>query len=69
MTNFNCLFSVCLSLTISMYSIAILGFFSLVVFFFFTGRNDFGLKPTPKNNISDKDEVIDEKMKLEEFSN
>ena len=52
-----------------MYSIAILGFFSLVVFFFFTGRNDFGLKPTPKNNISDKNEIIDEKMKLEEFSN
>ena len=31
-----------------MHTVAILGFFSLVVVFFFTGRNDFGLKPTPK---------------------
>ena len=30
-------------------TVAILGFFSLVVVFFFTGRNDFGLKPTPRN--------------------
>jgi len=33
-----------------MHTVAILGFFSLVVVFFFTGRNDFGLKPTPRNN-------------------
>ena len=35
-----------------MHSVAILGFFSLVVVFFFTGRNDFGLKPTPRRNDS-----------------
>jgi len=33
-----------------MHTVAILGFFSLVVVFFFTGRNDFGLKPTPRKN-------------------
>tara|TARA_B100000900_G_C20286889_1_gene596462 strand:- start:519 stop:650 length:132 start_codon:yes stop_codon:yes gene_type:complete len=37
-----------------MHTIAILGFFSLVVVFFFTGRNDFGLKPTPKKNDTEK---------------
>ena len=37
-----------------MQSVAIFGFFSLVVVFFFTGRNDFGLKPTPKKNDSEK---------------
>tara|TARA_Y100001978_G_C23448841_1_gene316668 strand:- start:75 stop:203 length:129 start_codon:yes stop_codon:yes gene_type:complete len=31
-----------------MHTVAILGFFSIVVIFFFTGRNDFGLKPTPR---------------------
>ena len=35
-----------------MHSVAIFGFFSLVVVFFFTGRNDFGLKPTPKRSDS-----------------
>ena len=34
-----------------MHSVAILGFFSLVVVFFFTGRNDFGLKPTPQKKL------------------
>ena len=52
-----------------MYSIAILGFFSLVIFFFFTGRNDFGLKPTPKKNISQEEEIIDDTLKLEELNN
>tara|TARA_Y100000589_G_scaffold154562_1_gene147148 strand:+ start:117 stop:281 length:165 start_codon:yes stop_codon:yes gene_type:complete len=52
-----------------MYSIAILGFFSLVIFFFFTGRNDFGLKPTPKKNISHEKEIIDDTLKLEELNN
>ena len=33
-----------------MHTVAILGFFSLVAVFFFTGRNDFGLKPTPRKN-------------------
>ena len=37
-----------------MHTVAILGFFSLVVVFFFTGRNDFGLKPTPKINDPEK---------------
>tara|TARA_Y100001978_G_scaffold127208_1_gene113536 strand:+ start:320 stop:451 length:132 start_codon:yes stop_codon:yes gene_type:complete len=37
-----------------MHTVAILGFFSLVVVFFFTGRNDFGLKPTPIKNDSKK---------------
>ena len=33
-------------------SIAILGFFVLVIVFFFTGRNDFGLRPTSQKIIS-----------------
>ena len=37
-----------------MHTVAILGFFSLVVVFFFTGRNDFGLKPTTRKNSSEK---------------
>jgi len=36
-----------------MHTVAILGFFSLVVVFFFTGRNDFGLKPTPRKSESE----------------
>ena len=36
-----------------MHSVAIFGFFSLVIIFFFTGRNDFGLKPTPKKDNSE----------------
>tara|TARA_B100000212_G_scaffold205152_1_gene154828 strand:+ start:107 stop:238 length:132 start_codon:yes stop_codon:yes gene_type:complete len=36
-----------------MHTVAILSFFSLVVVFFFTGRNDFGLKPTSKKNDSE----------------
>ena len=35
-----------------MHTVAILGFFSLVVVFFFTGRNDFGLKPTQREKDS-----------------
>ena len=52
-----------------MYSIAILGFFSLVIFFFFTGRNDFGLKPTPKKNFAKKEDILDEEMKLDDLNN
>ena len=37
-----------------MHTVAILGFFSLVVVFFFTGRNDFGLKPTPRKKDTEK---------------
>tara|TARA_B100000212_G_scaffold195874_1_gene147816 strand:- start:273 stop:398 length:126 start_codon:yes stop_codon:yes gene_type:complete len=37
-----------------MHSVAIFGFFSLVVVFFFTGRNDFGLKPTPRKDDPEK---------------
>ena len=43
-----------------MHTVAILGFFSLVIVFFFTGRNDFGLKPTPrKNDVEKLNEVIE----------
>ena len=52
-----------------MYSIAILGFFSLVIFFFFTGRNDFGLKPTRQKSISQQEDINDKKLKLEELNN
>tara|TARA_B100000212_G_scaffold134626_1_gene101185 strand:- start:351 stop:482 length:132 start_codon:yes stop_codon:yes gene_type:complete len=36
-----------------MHTVAILSFFSLVVVFFFSGRNDFGLKPTSRKNESE----------------
>tara|TARA_Y100000589_G_scaffold255136_1_gene244083 strand:- start:1071 stop:1223 length:153 start_codon:yes stop_codon:yes gene_type:complete len=49
-----------------MHSIAILGFFSLVIFFFFTGRNDFGLKPNSQKIISSQQNNIDEEIKLDE---
>ena len=49
-----------------MHSIAILGFFSLVVVFFFTGRNDFGLKPSSQKIISNEQNNIDEEINLEE---
>ena len=49
-----------------MHSIAILGFFVLIVVFFFTGRNDFGLKPTSHKVISGEKNNIDEDVKLEE---
>ena len=43
-----------------MTTIAILGFFSLILVFFYLGRNDFGLKPTvianDKNSMNDFDE-------------
>ena len=52
-----------------MYSIAIIGFFALVIFFFFAGRNDFGLKPTPQKNISKREEINNEDLKLEELKN
>ena len=51
---------------IFMHSIAILGFFSLVIVFFFAGRNDFGLKPTAQKIISNEQNNIDEEIKLEE---
>ena len=37
-----------------MHSIAILGFFSLVIVFFFTGKNDFGLKPSSAKRVVDQ---------------
>ena len=52
-----------------MHSIAILGFFSLVIVFFFTGRNDFGLKPTAKINISHQEDINHEESKLEDLNN
>ena len=51
---------------IFMHSIAILGFFAIVVVFFFTGRDDFGLKPTAKKIVSNEQNNIDEEIKLEE---
>tara|TARA_Y100001978_G_scaffold200195_1_gene215995 strand:- start:7364 stop:7522 length:159 start_codon:yes stop_codon:yes gene_type:complete len=52
-----------------MHTIAILGFFTLVVVFFFTGKNDFGLKPTPKKNIPDANKNLDNPALLEEMKN
>ena len=49
-----------------MHSIAILGFFSLVIVFFFTGRNDFGLKPTAQKIISNEQNNLDDEINLEE---
>ena len=49
-----------------MHTVAILGFFSIVVVFFFTGRNDFGLKPAAQKIISKDENNIDEEIKLEE---
>ena len=52
-----------------MHSIAILGFFVLVIVFFFTGRNDFGLKPTSQKIISSEQNNIDQEIQFEEVSN
>tara|TARA_B100000212_G_C27271860_1_gene489139 strand:+ start:403 stop:561 length:159 start_codon:yes stop_codon:yes gene_type:complete len=52
-----------------MHSIAILGFFTFVIFFFFTGRNDFGLKPTSKKIISHKDDNVSDELKLDKLNN
>ena len=49
-----------------MHSIAILGFFALIIVFFFAGRNDFGLKPTSQKIVSSEQNNTDEKIKLEE---
>ncbi len=49
-----------------MHSIAILGFFAIVVVFFFTGKDDFGLKPTSQKIISSEQNNVDEEIKLEE---
>ena len=49
-----------------MHSIAILGFFAIVFVFFFTGRDDFGLKPTSKKMVSNEQNNIDEEINLEE---
>ena len=54
-----------------MHSIAILGFFVLVVLFFFLGRQDFGLKPSVKknNSLSNSSNEIKEEIILEELKN
>tara|TARA_Y100001968_G_scaffold327362_1_gene372245 strand:+ start:2998 stop:3153 length:156 start_codon:yes stop_codon:yes gene_type:complete len=49
-----------------MTSIAILGFFLLILLFFYLGRDDFGLKPTSAQNApnildSSKDIELEEK--------
>ena len=51
-----------------MHSIAILGFFSLVVMFFFIGKDDFGLKPSQKINSNLKMD-LSQNTKLEEVNN
>ena len=52
-----------------MHNIAIFGFFSIVILFFFVGRNDFGLKPTPKKSVASETIALDEEIKLEEANN
>ena len=49
-----------------MHSIAILGFFALIIVFFFTGRNDFGLKPTSQKITTSDQNNIDEEIKFDE---
>ena len=51
-----------------MQTIAILGFFSLVVSFFFIGREDFGLKPDSKNISNNKNMKVEEELQLEEVN-
>ena len=45
-----------------MTTIAILGFFILIILFFYLGRDDFGLKPTPAIN---KIENVDDTNNIE----
>ena len=52
-----------------MHSIAILGFFLIVIVFFFTGREDFGLKPTSQKIITSEQNNIEEEVKLDEVKN
>tara|TARA_Y100001970_G_scaffold216522_1_gene265021 strand:- start:17949 stop:18104 length:156 start_codon:yes stop_codon:yes gene_type:complete len=49
-----------------MTTIAILGFFILILLFFYLGRDDFGLKPTPKKNLIEKVDETNNK-ELEEI--
>ena len=46
--------------------IAILGFFILILVFFYLGRNDFGLKPTSAKETIEKLETS-KKIELEEI--
>jgi len=50
-----------------MTTIAILGFFILIILFFYLGRNDFGLKPTTPikkiENVDDTKEIELEEIK------
>ena len=53
-----------------MSTLAIFGFFALVLVFFFTGKNDFGLKPTPKKeklteSVPSKQTLDEEEIKAE----
>ena len=49
-----------------MSSIAILGFFILIIVFFYLGRNDFGLKPTSAKKTTEKIETS-KKIESEEI--
>tara|TARA_B100001287_G_scaffold226809_1_gene196616 strand:+ start:196 stop:399 length:204 start_codon:yes stop_codon:yes gene_type:complete len=66
LTYFKTLLEFVLLKKLFMHSIAILGFFVLIVVFFFAGRNDFGLKPTSQKVISGEKNNIDEDIKLED---
>ena len=49
-----------------MTTIAILGFFALILVFFYLGRNDFGLKPSSvKSEIKEEDNST--KIELKEI--
>ena len=52
-----------------MHSIAILGFFALVLVFFFTGKGDFGLKPTSSKKLSIETNATEENINLEKIEN
>ena len=53
-----------------MSTIAILGFFSLILVFFYLGKDDFGLKSTVKENeINEVDGSKNIDIELEEIKN
>ena len=53
-----------------MFTISILGFFSLVLLFFFSGKNDFGIKPSSSKVKQDiQNNPNEEKAILEESEN
>jgi len=51
-----------------MTTVAILGFFALILVFFYLGRNDFGLKPSAMK-YENKDDDKSTNMELKEIKN